>query len=124
MFESLNILGEPLNECSCDPSTGFYRDDKCNTGHEDSGMHTVCCEVDEIFLEFSKRQGNDLSTPHPEFGFQGLNPGDHWCLCAGRWLEAYEAGAAPKVNLAATHEETLAVIPLTYLQKYALKDTI
>ena len=91
-----------------------------HTGHEDTGMHTVCVEMTEDFLRFSARSGNDLSTPNPAFGFPGLIEGDHWCLCAGRWLEAYKAGVAPKVDLKATHEETLAVIPLEYLMKKAL----
>ena len=115
-----NVLGNEIDECSCNPLTGFYRDGKCNTDFEDQGMHTVCCEVTADFLTFSKSKGNDLSTPRPEFEFPGLKPGDHWCLCAPRWVEAYQQGVAPLVNLAATHEETLAIIPLDLLKQHAL----
>ena len=114
-----NVLGEALADCSHDPVTGFYRTGCCETGPEDRGVHTVCAEMTEDFLEFTKTRGNDLSTPRPEFGFPGLKPGDGWCLCAARWLEAYEAGAAPKVRLAATHAATLAIVPLEALKAYA-----
>lgn len=118
--QSLNVLGEPLAPCSLDPLTGFYRDGCCNTGYDDTGIHTVCVRVSREFLAFSKSRGNDLSTPAPEFGFAGLKPGDQWCLCAGRWREALEAGMAPPVVLAATHEETLAVVPLAALKRHAI----
>jgi uncharacterized protein (DUF2237 family) len=120
MFDKINVFGEKLQECGCHPMTGFFRDGYCNTDYSDRGMHTVCCEVTEEFLEFSKKVGNDLSTPKPEFGFVGLKPGDHWCLCAGRWLDAYKAGKAPLVKLEACHEETLAIIPLEALKEFAL----
>lgn len=118
--QALNVLGEPLASCSLDPVTGFYRDGCCNTGYDDTGIHTVCVRVGREFLAFSKAQGNDLSTPAPEFGFAGLKPGDQWCLCAGRWREALDAGMAPPVVLAATHEETLAILPLVALKKHAV----
>jgi uncharacterized protein (DUF2237 family) len=118
--QALNVLGEPLAPCSLDPVTGFYRDGCCNTGYDDTGIHTVCVRVTAKFLEFSRRRGNDLSTPMPEYGFPGLKPGDQWCLCAGRWKEALDAGAAPRVLLAATHEETLAIVPLDELKRHAI----
>lgn len=117
---ALNVLGEPLAPCSLDPVTGFYRDGCCNTGYDDTGIHTVCVRVTAKFLAFSKQRGNDLSTPMPEFGFPGLQPGDQWCLCAGRWKEALDADAAPSVVLAATHEETLAIVALEDLKRHAL----
>jgi uncharacterized protein (DUF2237 family) len=117
---ALNVLGEPLAPCSVRPMTGFYRDGCCNTGYDDVGIHTVCARMTKEFLEFSKSRGNDLSTPAPQFGFPGLKPGDQWCLCAGRWKEALDAGVAPPVVLAATHEETLAIVPLAELKRYAL----
>jgi uncharacterized protein len=115
-----NVFGEVLTGCCTKPLTGFYRTGSCETGPEDIGLHTVCAEVDAAFLEFSKNAGNDLSTPVPEVGFSGLKPGDCWCLCAARWLEAFEAGHAPKVRLAATHQATLAIVPLDLLKKHAL----
>jgi len=118
--QALNVLGEPLATCGLDPLTGFYRDGCCNTGYDDTGIHTVCVRVSREFLAFSKARGNDLSTPAPEFGFAGLKPGDQWCLCAGRWREALDAGMAPPVVLAATHEETLAILPLAALRKHAV----
>ncbi len=118
--QALNVLGQPLQPCSLDPLTGFYRDGCCNTGYDDTGIHTVCVRVSREFLAYSKARGNDLSTPAPEFGFRGLKPGDQWCLCAGRWREALDAGMAPPVVLAATHEETLAILPLAALKKHAL----
>jgi len=118
--QALNVIGEPLLPCGLDPLTGFYRDGCCNTGYDDPGMHVVCVRVTREFLAFSKAAGNDLSTPAPAFGFPGLKPGDQWCLCAGRWKEALDAGAAPPVVLAATHEETLAMLPLEALKRYAL----
>ena len=118
--DALNVLGEPLAICSTSPMTGFYRDGCCATGPEDGGIHTVCAEVTADFLAFSKSQGNDLSTPRPEFGFKGLVPGDRWCLCAGRWQEALDAGKAPRVVLRATHERTLEVCALKDLKRLAL----
>ena len=117
---ALNVLGEPLAPCGLDPVTGFYRDGCCNTGYEDTGIHTVCVRVTAKFLAFSKQRGNDLSTPMEEFGFPGLQPGYQWCLCAGRWKEALDAGMAPQVVLAATHEETLAIVALTDLKRHAV----
>ena len=114
-----NVLGSDLAVCGTDPLTGFYRDGCCNTGAEDLGVHTVCTRVTEEFLVFSKGVGNDLSTPRPEFGFQGLTPGDQWCLCAARWQEALEAGAAPPVVLEATHASTLEWVSLEDLRQHA-----
>ena len=118
--QALNVLGQPLAPCSLDPLTGFYRDGCCNTDYDDVGIHVVCVKVTREFLQFSRLRGNDLSTPVPEAGFPGLKPGDQWCLCAGRWKEALDAGAAPRVVLAATHEEALAVVPLADLKRYAI----
>ena len=118
--QALNVFGQPLEPCGLDPLTGFYRDGCCNTGYDDPGMHVVCVRVTREFLVFSKQCGNDLSTPMPEFGFPGLKPGDQWCLCAGRWKEALDAGMAPPVMLAATHEETLAMLPLAELKRHAV----
>ena len=120
MKEQKNVFGQPLIPCCFEPMTGFYRDGYCNTDIQDRGIHTVCVELTWEFLEFSKETGNDLSTPNPAFGFGGLKEGDFWCLCAGRWLEAYRAGCAPKVKLEATNEETMAVVPLKYLEEFAL----
>lgn len=117
---ALNVLGEPLAPCSMRPLTGFYRDGCCNTGYDDVGIHTVCARMTKEFLEFSKSRGNDLVTPAPQYGFPGLKPGDQWCVCAGRWKEALDAGVAPPVVLAATHEETLAIVSLADLKRYAL----
>ena len=117
--ESVNVLGEKLETCGKDPITGFYRDGCCNVGPDDFGLHAVCAVVTAEFLEFSKAQGNDLSTPNPVYGFPGLKPGDGWCLCASRWLEAEKAGFAPLVNLAATHERALEIVPLATLKLYA-----
>ena len=102
-----------------DPLTWFYRTGCCETGPDDHGRHTVCVRVDETFLAFSQSRGNDLSTPMPQYGFQGLNPGDRWCLCALRWVEAFEAGMAPAVILEATHEATLQMTSLESLQSHA-----
>jgi uncharacterized protein (DUF2237 family) len=118
--EQRNVFGEPLAVCSAKPLTGFYRTGCCETGPEDVGIHTVCVEVTAAFLAFSRTVGNDLSTPRPEFGFAGLKPGDRWCLCAARWQEALEAGAAPRVVLGATHEATLDMVRLADLKRYAL----
>ncbi len=114
-----NVLGTLLQSCSMDPVTGFYRDGCCNTGAEDMGLHLVCIEATAEFLEFSRAVGNDLSTPLPEYHFPGLKPGDRWCLCAQRWQEAYEAGFAPHVDLAATHISALEFIDLEALQEFA-----
>ena len=118
--EDSNVLGGRLEPCSVEPRTGFYRDGCCNTGPEDLGLHVVCARMTAKFLAFSKAQGNDLSTPQPDVGFPGLKPGDRWCLCAGRWREALEAGVAPPVVLSATHEEALAVVSLEDLKRHAL----
>jgi len=118
--EQRNVFGEPIEICSLNPTTGFYRNGCCDTGPEDVGVHTVCVEVTREFLAFSKSRGNDLSTPRPEFGFPGLNPGDRWCLCAERWQEALSAGVAPRVILAATHEATLEIAELADLKRHAL----
>jgi hypothetical protein len=115
-----NVLGERLELCSLDPVTGFFRDGCCNTGREDVGSHTVCAVMTDAFLAFSKSCGNDLSTPMPQFGFQGLKPGDRWCLCAPRWQEAFEAGQAPRVVLRATHEGALAYCSLADLKRFAV----
>ena len=115
-----NVFGEPLAPCSTDPLTGFTRTGSCETGPQDLGSHTVCVQVTADFLEFSQAQGNDLSTPAPEFDFPGLLPGDRWCLCAARWREALEAGRAPRVVLRATHEHALEVIALADLKPFAV----
>ena len=115
-----NVLGGPLGTCSERPVTGFFRDGCCNTSDEDVGLHTVCAVMTAEFLEFSKAAGNDLSTPHPEFGFPGLQPGDRWCLCAARWRQAWEAGAAPRVVLNATNEATLELVSLEALKAVAV----
>lgn len=115
-----NVLGGELQPCSYDPMTGYYRDGCCNTGQGDTGVHTVCAVMTAEFLEFSKSAGNDLSTPMPQHGFSGLMPGDQWCLCAPRWQEAFEAHAAPKVVLEATHIQTLEWCDLAALQQHAV----
>ncbi len=115
-----NVLGSPLQPCSERPMTGFYRDGCCNSGRDDLGAHVVCVKVTAEFLAFSQARGNDLSTPHPEFGFPGLKPGDQWCLCAARWVEAMQADAAPRLVLTSTHEIMLEYAPLAELKKYAL----
>ena len=122
-FESnqqYNVLGGPLISCSTSPMTGFFRDGCCATGPEDRGVHTVCALMDDAFLAFSQAAGNDLITPRPEFGFAGLKAGDYWCLCAARWEEARQAGFAPKIRLAATNRVTLALVPLSVLESYAI----
>lgn len=115
-----NVLGTELEPCSTDPMTGFYRDGCCNTGGDDVGVHTVCAVVTDEFLEFSKAQGNDLSTPMPQFGFAGLQDGDQWCLCAPRWQEAHDAGKAPRVVLEATHIQSLEWCDLEALRRHAV----
>lgn len=117
---SVNVLGGPLEECSRDPLTGFFRNGCCDTGPMDRGRHTVCALMTAEFLALSKYLGNDLSTPRPEFNFPGLKPGDQWCLCAARFLQAYEEGAAPRVRLAATHRRTLEIVPLEILRASAV----
>lgn len=120
MDEEVNVLGEPLQSCSEKPLTGFFRDGKCNTCAEDAGSHTVCIQASQKFLEYSRFKGNDLSTPMPEYGFDGVKPGDSWCLCAARWLEAYESGMAPRVHLMRTHKRALEVVTLEKLRSYAV----
>jgi uncharacterized protein len=117
----LNVVGGSLLACSTDPMTGFYRDGCCSTGPEDVGSHTVCSIMTAEFLEFSRLAGNDLSTPVPEWGFRGLAPGDRWCLCASRWLEADRAGCAPVVVLGATHVRALEDIPIEALTAHAFR---
>jgi uncharacterized protein (DUF2237 family) len=117
--EEINVLGEPLHSCSEKPLTGFYRDGKCNTCDEDVGSHTVCIQASEEFLEYSRFKGNDLSTPMPEYGFEGVKPGDGWCLCAARWLEAYEDGRAPRVYMMRTHKRALEIVPIEKLREFA-----
>ena len=117
---SLNVLGTDLTLCSADPVTGFFRDGHCNTCAEDQGSHTVCAVMTEKFLAFSKYVGNDLSTPRPEYGFAGLKPGDQWCLCAGRFYQAAQEGCGPKVNLGATHEAALEIVPLEVLKDHEI----
>lgn len=117
---SRNVLGTQLESCSLQPVTGFFRDGCCSTGPEDLGSHTVCAVMTAEFLAFSKSSGNDLSTPHPEYGFPGLKPGDRWCLCAPRWQEALEAGKAPRVVLRATEQEALQWCALGDLKRYAV----
>ena len=115
-----NVLGGPIAPCSGEPVTGFYRTGCCHTGPDDHGAHTVCAVMTDEFLAFSKARGNDLSTPRKEFGFPGLKAGDRWCLCAARWREAFDAGKAPKLVLAATHERTLNYASLEALKAHAV----
>ncbi|MBO9467420.1 DUF2237 domain-containing protein [Tropicibacter sp. R15_0] len=117
---SVNVLGGILEECSRTPLTGFFRDGHCNTCAEDSGSHTVCAVMTAEFLAYSKYVGNDLSTPRPEFNFAGLKEGDHWCLCAARFLQAHDEGCAPKVDLAATHQDALDIVPMKVLKAHKL----
>ncbi len=117
--ESVSVLGEPLELCGDEPETGFFRDGHCNTCAEDVGSHTVCVEVSQAFLEYSRFKGNDLSTPMPEHGFAGLKPGDSWCLCAARWLQAYQDSMAPRVYLARTHQRALEIVPMDLLKEFA-----
>jgi uncharacterized protein (DUF2237 family) len=118
--KQLNVFGEPLQSCSENPLTGFFRNGCCDTGPEDFGSHTVCAIVTAEFLAFSKKAGNDLSTPMPEYDFPGLKPGDRWCLCAGRWVQALKAGMAPKVVLAATNRLALEIADLDDLKRHAI----
>jgi len=117
---ALNVLGQTLVICGCEPMTGWFRDGYCRTNGADLGRHTVCCVVSEGFLAYSRAQGNDLSTPAPQYGFPGLQTGDHWCVCAARWLQAYEDGMAPPVRLEACEASTLEVIPLELLRSHAV----
>ena len=119
MSQASNVLGQPLVPCSFEPVTGFYRDGCCHTGPGDRGLHTVCTVMSADFLRFSRAAGNDLSTPVPEYGFPGLQPGDRWCLCVTRWVEALEAGCAPQVVLAATHISALEYVTREDLQRHA-----
>jgi uncharacterized protein (DUF2237 family) len=123
MTEHKNVLGSPLQVCSMDPLTGFTREGSCKVTPEDVGVHAVCVEVTEEFLEFSKEVGNDLSTPMPLYGFEGLKPGDRWCLCASRWRQALEHGIAPPVDLMATHESALEYASLVDLLRHSLGST-
>ena len=120
MNASRNVLGGPLLACSYAPLTGFYRTGCCETGADDLGRHIICVRVTEAFLAFSRRVGNDLSTPRPEYGFPGLAAGDRWCLCAARWLEAFRAGQAPRVLLNSTNAATLEIVALADLKRYAI----
>ena len=118
--DNINVLGGQLSLCGTDPVTGFFRDGHCNTCASDQGNHTVCAIMTKEFLAFSKYVGNDLSTPRPEFGFAGLKDGDAWCLCASRFLQAHEEGCAPKVNLSATHQRALEIVPLDVLNAHVV----
>ena len=118
--EAVNVFGEPLVACGEDPVAGFFRDGYCNTCDEDSGSHTVCIEASEKYLQFSRFRGNDLTTPVPEHGFPGLKPGDAWCVCAARWLEAYHHDRAPRVFVTRTHRRALEVVPIELLREYAI----
>lgn len=122
MANAKNVLGTPLETCSTDPMTGFFRDGCCNTGSEDMGLHLVCSEMTHEFLAFSKAAGNDLSTPNPQFHFPGLKAGDRWCLCVLRWKEAWEAGVPPRVSLESTHISALEFVDLETLQEFAVAD--
>ena len=120
MDPSINVLGTELAPCSTRPMTGFYRNGACDTCQEDRGSHTVCAVMTAEFLAYSKYVGNDLSTPRPEFEFPGLRPGDAWCLCAGRFMQAHDEGCAPGVKLDSTHRRALEVVPLEVLEAHAL----
>jgi len=117
---ALNVFGQPLVPCSFDPLTGFFRDGCCKTNEEDAGSHLVCAVVSEEFLQFSLRQGNDLITPRPEYGFSGLVPGDQWCLCIARWMEAYDAKCAPRLKIESTHIKALESVSLEILEQYSI----
>jgi len=120
IYPSINVYGKKLETCCDKPKTGFFRNGMCDTCKEDFGVHTVCILATEEFLTFSKAVGNDLSTPHPDFEFTGVKPGDRWCLCALRWQEAYKQGKAPPVFLESTHEKTLKLVDIHLLQKFAV----
>jgi uncharacterized protein (DUF2237 family) len=117
-----NVLGTELQCCCREPLTGFYRDGYCRTGPDDKGLHTVCAVMTRDFLDYSVLQGNDLVTPHPEWGFPGLNPGERWCICVARWQEAFERGVAPPVDLEATHASALEFVTLEDLRAHAIRD--
>lgn len=119
-MQQLNVFGEPLVECSCDPMTGYFRDGSCNTEANDVGSHTLCAQMTQAFLDFSVAEGNDLVTPQPQYGFPGLKAGDRWCLCALRWQHAQQANVAPKVVMQATNKAVLDVVPLALLKQHAL----
>lgn len=121
--QSINVFGAPLQSCSVDPMTGYFRDGHCNTCADDHGSHTVCAVMTAEFLAFSKYLGNDLSTPRPEFGFKGLKDGDQWCLCASRFAQAHDERCAPLVNLHATHIKALEIVPLDVLTLYSVDGT-
>jgi uncharacterized protein len=118
-----NVLGEELQSCCTSPMTGYYRDGFCSTGAGDTGVHVVCAQLTEEFLEFTKSRGNDLSTPMPLYDFPGLKPGDRWCLCAARWKEALDAGVAPPVVLASTHAASLEYVSLSDLKQHAITES-
>lgn len=118
-MSQINVFGDPIEECCSNPITGYFRDGFCRTDKYDRGSHTVCALITDEFLEFSKSRGNDLSTPRPEFEFAGLSAGQSWCLCASRWLEAHDAGCAPRVHLKRTNSQALAIAPLAVLKGYA-----
>jgi uncharacterized protein (DUF2237 family) len=120
---SFNVLGSTLTSCSTDPVTGFFRNGACDTCAADTGSHTVCAVMTDEFLALSKYLGNDLSTPRPEYGFTGLKSGDHWCLCANRFMQAHDEGAAPQVNLHATHVRALDIVPIDVLRQYAIENS-
>ncbi len=122
MEKAKNVLGTALKDCSTDPMTGFYRTGCCDTGPADRGLHVVCAQMTTEFLQFSKVMGNDLTTPMPEYGFNGLEPGDRWCLCAARWQEALEHNVAPPIILSATHEKALEVVGFDDLMAHALAE--
>ena len=122
MLPSFNVLGDELESCSTAPLTGWFRDGCCNTDRNDHGLHTVCCQVTDEFLEFAREQGNDLITPAPRFNFPGLKSGDRWCVCAQTWQDAASAGVACPVSLSATHEETLQIVDLELLKEHALEE--
>ena len=119
-MQQFNIFDEPLDECCANPITGFYRDGFCHTDELDRGIHVVCAEMSEEFLNFSKSRGNDLSTPSAEYNFPGLKPGDHWCICAERWKEAYDCGKAPKLFLKKSNKKALTIIKIEILKKFSL----
>ena len=122
MHPSLNVLGLPLESCSKDPMTGWYRDGCCNTDNNDRGSHTVCARVTQEFLDFLRERGNDLITPAPQFNFPGLKEGDQWCVCAASWRQAYKEGKACKIHLESTHYSTLRIVPLEELMEYSLSE--
>ena len=120
MDEPVNVFGLPLAPCGQSPLTGFFRDGCCNTCDQDGGSHTICVEISAEFLACSLARGNDLSSPVPAYGFPGLKPGDRWCVCAARWMEAHERDAAPPVFLGRTHRRALEIVPLDILRRYAV----